>query len=189
MLRLFVGIPLPERQRDHLRIVCGGLPGAKWVDPASLHLTLRFIGEIDGGAARDVDSALSQIRAPAFDLAITGIDCFEQGGKIHTLWAGVETQPFLVHLRDKVESAVVRSGLPPERRRFRAHITLARFKNGSGERVGPFLQRFSRFSAEAFAVESFTLFRSHLLSGGPHYEPLAEYALDARRGAASPPSA
>ncbi len=187
MLRLFVGIPIPEAQRDQLKGLCGGLPGARWVDPASLHLTLRFVGEIDGGAARDLDDALSQVRAPGFDLLITGIDCFEQGGKVHTLWTGVGTQPFLVHLRDKIESAVVRSGQPPERRRFRPHITLARFKNGSGERIGPFLQRYSRFSTEAFAVEHFTLFRSHLLSGGAHYEPLAEYPLDARRDAASPP--
>jgi 2'-5' RNA ligase len=187
MLRLFVGIALPEAIRLHLAQFCHGLPGAKWVDPQEMHLSLRFIGEVDGGVAADIDAALSQIRAPAFDLALAGLDCFEQAGRVHTLWAGVSQQPLLNHLRDKVESAIVRSGRPPERRKFKAHVTLARFKAASDDRIGHYLERNHRLGTMPFAVDSFTLFRSHLLSDGAHYESLAEYLLQTREGAASIP--
>lgn len=187
MLRLFVGIALPAAIRARLAQLCHGLPGAKWVEPEGLHLTLRFIGEVDGGVARDIDAALSQVRAPAFELAIDRLDYFEQAGRVHTLWVGVRPQPLLVHLRDKIESAVVRSGQPPERRKFRAHITLARLKAASDDRIGRYLERHHGFSAGPFLVEGFTLFRSHLLSSGAHYEALVDYPLETREGAASIP--
>ncbi len=178
MFRLFVGLPLPEEVRSSLRLLCGGLPGAKWVDPEAMHLTLRFIGDVDGGRAHDIDLSLLQVRAPAFELTLSGIDCFEQGGKVHTLWAAVQAQPGLLHLRDKIESAVVRAGCEPERRKFKAHITLARFRNGASDRIGAYMQRYNRFSVGPFTVGQFTLFRSHLLSQGAHYEALADYALE-----------
>jgi len=187
MLRLFVAIAMPETIRQHLSLLRHGLPGARWVEPETMHMTLRFIGEVDGGVARDIDDSLSQVRAPAFELGISGLDCFEQGGRVHTLWAGVSPQPLLVHLRDKVESAIVRSGQPPERRKFKAHITLARFKIPADERIGRYLERHHGFGTGPFVVEGFTLFRSHLLSGGAHYEALADYPLETREGAASIP--
>ncbi|MCU0839613.1 MAG: RNA 2',3'-cyclic phosphodiesterase [Rhodospirillales bacterium] len=178
MLRLFVALTLPDDIRQQLAGLRHGLPGAKWVEPEALHLTLRFIGEVDGGVASDIDASLSQVRAPAFELAIGGLDCFEQAGRVHTLWAGVNPQPLLGHLRDKVESAIVRSGQPPERRKFKAHITLARFKAPADDRIGRYLERHHGFDAGPFTVEGFTLFRSHLLSGGAHYEALADYPLE-----------
>jgi 2'-5' RNA ligase len=184
MLRLFVAITLPPEIRAMLDRLCVGLPGAKWVEPEAMHLTLRFIGEVDGALAEDVHEALSRIEAPAFALTLAGIGCFQQGGKVHTLWAGVEKQPLLRHLRDKIESAVVRAGVEPEKRsRFKAHVTLARFRNGAAGDIVTFLERTSRFSAPPFDVEEFVLMRSHPGSAGPHYEALAEYPLN--RGAAS----
>lgn len=183
MLRLFVAIPMPEEVCDQLQSLCTGLQGARWVDRDGMHLTLRFIGEVDGAIAEDVHEALLRIAAPAFDLVLSGVDCFEQAGKVHTLWAGVEKQQLLVHLRDKIESAIVRAGVEPDHRKFKAHITLARFRNGAGGRIGGYLQRFSRFATASFTVDRFALFRSHLSSERAYYEVLAEYAL--RRGAAS----
>jgi 2'-5' RNA ligase len=177
MFRLFVAIELPPDIRGRLAGLCSGLPGAKWVGPEALHLTIRFIGEVDGALADDIHDALSRIDAPGFDLVVGGVDCFEASGKVHTLWTGVEKQPLLLHLREKVESALVRAGCPPERRKFKAHITLARFRGGAGERVGSYIQQFSRFATPPFAVAHFTLFRSHLGANGPHYEALARYPL------------
>lgn len=179
MFRLFVGIALPNEIRSQLAALCSGLPGAKWIDSDSLHLTLRFIGEVGGAQAEDIDAALQRVSAPAFDLVITGVDCFESGGKVHTLWAGVEKQPLLAHLRGKVESALVRAGCEPERRKFKAHVTLARFRNGVAARIGPFIQAHNPFALEPFCVETFTLFRSHLGSEKAHYEELADYPLEA----------
>ena len=84
--------------RLRLAALCSGLPGAKWIDPENMHLTVRFIGEVGGAQAEDIDMALSRVYAPAFDLVISGIDCFESGGKVHTLWAGIDKQPLLLHL-------------------------------------------------------------------------------------------
>jgi 2'-5' RNA ligase len=179
MFRLFVGITLPQDIRLRLVGLCSGLPGARWIDPDSMHLTLRFIGEVGGAQADDIHAALQRVAAPAFDLLISGIDCFESGGKVHTLWAGVEKQPLLAHLRDKVESALVRAGCEPERRKFKAHVTLARFRNGTGIRIGPFIQANNPLAEGPFVVETFTLFRSHLGGDRAHYEALAEYPLEA----------
>jgi len=182
MFRLFVAISFPEDVRIRLAGVCSGLPGARWIDADSMHLTLRFIGDVGGDLAEDIDAALQGVSAPAFELMIAGVDCFESGGKVHTLWAGVEKQPLLVHLRDKVESAVVRAGCEPERRKFKAHVTLARFRSGTPPRIGSFLQSYSRLALGPFPVERFTLYRSHLGSEKAHYEALADYPLDPAPG-------
>ena len=179
MFRLFVAIPLPQEIRTQLSLLGAGLPGAKWVDADSLHLSLRFIGEVGGDLAEDIDAALQQVDAPAFDLSLSGIDCFESSGKVHTLWAGINKQPLLAHLRDKVESALVRAGCEPERRKFKPHITLARLRgNTDGGRLGAFFQRYNHITFGPFPVESFTLFRSHLGGEKAHYEPLVDYPLE-----------
>ena len=184
MLRLFVAIPLPDEVGDALDRLCTGIQGARWVDRDAMHLTLRFIGEVDGAIAEDVHEALLRVGAPAFDLTVSGVDCFEQAGKVRSLWAGVEKQPLLVHLRDKVESALVRAGIEPVRRKFKPHITLARFRGETIGRIGSFIQRHSRIALPSFTVDHFTLFRSHLSSERAYYEVLAEYPL--RRVVPSP---
>src|SRR5258708_30189083 len=104
MLRLFVGIALPPALKLRLSLLASGVPGARWVDPGNYHLTVRFIGEVDEGAAGDVDAALVRIQARRFDLSLAGVGHF--GDRM--LWAGVEKSLPLVHPRDKVGSAPVR---------------------------------------------------------------------------------
>lgn len=178
-MRLFVGIPLPEDVREDLAGVCSGLPGARWVAPANLHVTLRFIGEVEAGEAEDVDAELAAIRAPGFEVRVSGVGFFDRGRRVHAVWAGVEAGPALTHLHGKVESAVVRAGFEPERRKFKPHITLARLRGTPVHRVGEFMQVRESFRSAPFAAESFVLFRSHLGNGGAHYEALADYPLDA----------
>ena len=117
VLRLFVGIAVPDRVRDAIQPLQSGLPRARWVRPENLHVTLRFIGEIDDDdLAEDIHIALSGIRAPAFELSIRGLGRFESGGRTRLLWAGIEGTEPLVFLRDKVESALVRLKLRAEQR-------------------------------------------------------------------------
>lgn len=177
MFRLFVGIALPPEVRAALRELCSGLPGAKWVPADNQHLTLRFIGEVGRGEAEDIDHALARIHSAPFQLTVAGIGCFEKGRRVRTLWAGFDREPLLYHLQDKIESALVRAGLEPERRKFKAHITLARFRNGSSAHVGAFIEAHNRFRAGPFPVDHFTLYRSRLGREGAHYEVLAEYPL------------
>lgn len=181
-MRLFVALSLPESVREDLSALANGLPGARWVPPENMHLTLRFLGEIDGRDARDVDDALAAIRVPGFDLRIAGVGTFGEGRKLRALWAGVESNPTLTRLRDKVEQAVIRVGLPPESRKFKPHVSLARFKtNGTTppqEKLYKYLADHALFKCPAFPVESFTLYSSFLSSNGAIYTPEAEYPLE-----------
>jgi RNA 2',3'-cyclic 3'-phosphodiesterase len=177
MLRLFVGIALPPEVKLRLSIMTGGLPGAKWVDSGNLHLTLRFIGEVDEGLAGDIDAALLQIRVSAFELELAGVGQFGAGEKTRALWVGVERNERLMQLRDKVEHALMRVGVEPETRKYAPHVTLARFKYVHAARVQEFIQRHALFRAPPFRVGHFSLIASYLTKGGPIYEDQADYAL------------
>lgn len=177
-MRLFIGLSLPEETRLQLSTLQSGLPGAKWVKPESLHLTLRFIGEADRRGAEDIDSALSDIQTPSFDLKLSGLGCFESKGRVRALWVRAEKLEPLKRLHEKIESAIVRTGLEPERRKFKPHITLARFKGGSSnDRIGMFMENHNDIHIAPFTVRCFTLFRSYLGRDGSVYEPLADYEL------------
>jgi 2'-5' RNA ligase len=177
-MRLFVALLLPARVLEDLTRLCSGLPGARWVSPENMHLTLRFIGEVDGAGADDVHMALKRIRGPAFPLALSGLGSFQSGRKIRQLWAGVADQPALIRLADDVEKALVRAGLEPEGRKFKPHVTLARFNKKPGNKLAPYLEAYGAFCADPFPVTAFVLMRSHLGHGGAHHEALADYALE-----------
>ncbi len=178
MIRLFVAVPLPEDARARLAGLCAGVRGAKWVAPENLHLTLRFIGEVDEETAADIDAALSKVRAPAFEVTLEGVGHFGSRKRARALWAGVADNSRLGHLHDKVEAALVRARLEPEGRKFSPHVTLARFKNTSARRVTAFVAQHGLFRAGPFPVGAFTLYSSFLSKGGAIYAPEAAYPLE-----------
>ena len=172
MLRLFVGIDLPPELKLNLSLIQAGLAGARWIDPGNFHVTIRFIGEVDEGVASDVDEALRKLREPRFSLNLAGVGTF--GGR--QLHVDVEKSPALVHLRDKVESALVRLGLEPEGRRFSPHVTLARLR-AKEPRLEAYLRDHALYRAPPFAVTRFNLVASYLTKAGSIYEDQAEYRL------------
>ncbi|MBC8270058.1 MAG: RNA 2',3'-cyclic phosphodiesterase [Rhodospirillaceae bacterium] len=177
MIRLFVGIPLAQDVRQHLHSLSGGLEGAHWISPENMHLTLRFIGEVDEVQAADINDALSSIDSPAFEISLAGVEAFGRAHMVHTIWAAVPGEPALSHLHGKVERALVQSGLAPERRKFTPHITLARVRKSPKGKAAAWLADHGGFKSPPFTVDHFVLFRSHLGHNGAHYESLAEYAL------------
>ncbi len=184
-MRLFVAIALPEDLRARLSELQQGVPAARWVDPDNLHLTLRFIGEADGVQAQDLDAALTQVRAERFDVTLTGVDCFGRGRKSRALWAGIAPCPELDRLRRKVQQAARAAGFAPERRKFKPHVTLARFKGDPGYRLHDFLACHTAFRATPFTAQEFVLFSSVLAQTGAIYTPEAAYPL-ASGGEAAP---
>ena len=158
MLRLFVAFPLPDGVIARLAMLCSGVPGARWVEPANMHVTLRFIGEVDDTAAANIDHALSGIDAPAFTTALAGINTFGKDHKAHTLWVGVQPSAALTHLHAKVESAIVRSGQPHEQRKFTPHVTLARMTRPEMGRLQNYIEGNGLFSAGPFSVDRFSLY-------------------------------
>src|SRR5712692_4162274 len=152
MLRLFVGIEFPPELKLGLSLLETAIPGARWVDAGNLHLTLRFIGEIAEDLAADIDEALARLKARPFTLQLAGTGVFG-GNKPHTLWVGVERDPGLVTLRDKIEQALIRTGLEPEQRRFAPHVTLARLRDPPHEELAHFLAANAQFRAAPLPVE------------------------------------
>ena len=177
MIRLFIALGLPDDIRDRLAGLAGGLPGARWVEPHNLHLTLRFIGETDEGRMADLDAELAEVRAPPFELTLDGAGQFGGGRKIHSLWIGAERSEALNHLQAKIESAVVRAGFAPETRKFTPHVTLARLKDASPERLMRYLASNGLFRSRGFPVTGFALYESHLGRHGPDYAVIADYPL------------
>lgn len=177
-MRLFVGLPLPDPIRSEIQSLAGGLPGAKWVPPQNLHITLRFIGEAGRGAFDDILLALSAIRAPHFSLNLQGIGHFGTGRHLRALWTGVTRDAALHHLHDKIESALVRIGLEPEGRKFLPHVTLARIKSSiPHERLQSYLAAHGLFRTASFAVTHYTLFSSQLGNDHAVYYAEAEFPL------------
>jgi len=176
MIRLFAGIALPGEHRQHLTRMQSGLKNARWVAPENLHITLRFIGEVDEDIAQHLCVSLGGITSQPFDLTLKDVGTF--GHSPHSVWAGVEDTPCgaLSCLQSRVESVLVRVGQQPERRKFSPHVTLARFRKSDHQnRLGAYLQHHNGFVLPPFTVSGFTLFESHLSHHGAHYEPLAEF--------------
>ncbi len=154
----------------------GGVPGANWQMRDQLHLTLRFIGEVDGRDAVAVDDALSLIEAPRFSLALKGVGEF--GGKTpHALWTGVRDKERVAFLQRKIETALQRAGLPAEQRKFVPHVTLARLRGSPRGRVMDYLTDHALYASAPFDVEGFILYSSVLTPNGSLYRAEKAYRL------------
>lgn len=179
MHRLFVGLRPPERLRDLLLDLEDGVDGARWQDDDQLHLTLRFVGEVDSRRADDLADELERVRCAPFPLRVRGVGHFERKGSPSILWAGVAPSGPLAVLQGRVEQACRRAGAPPESRKFAPHVTLARLNRSAGA-IGGWLQRHGTFAApEPWPVEQMILYQSHLTPHGSEYTPVVFYPLRA----------
>lgn len=174
--RLFVAIRPPPHVLDLLIDTMEGLDEARWQSEEQLHLTLRFIGEVDTPEANDLADALGRGRMSSFSLRLSGIGHFERKGRVHSLWAGLAPSPELLELQRKIEQACRAAGLDAETRRFTPHITLARMSCRPGA-VAPFLTQHARLTSPCFAADSFTLYESTLSRHGSVYRPVLRYPL------------
>lgn len=176
MHRLFVAIRPPGNIRDLLLDAMDDGADFRWQDEDQLHLTLRFVGEVERPLADDLAAELGRIRAQRFELRIAGTGRFEQRSA-GALWAGVEPGPPVAALAAKVERACLAVGLEPERRAFHPHITLARWKGRRSREIAAFLEATRGLSSDPFEVRAFILFESRLSRHGAHYEEAASYPL------------
>lgn len=174
--RLFVAIRPPASVRDTLIDAMEGVEGARWQDEDALHLTLRFIGEVETPAANDLAGQLARIDWAPFELRVSGVGTFERKGSPHTLWARVPQTEELEGLRQKVERACDLAGLGRETRRFTPHISLARLNRSAGT-IGGWLAVQGNLVAGPWRVEDFVLYESHLGHEGAHYEAVEVYPL------------
>lgn len=176
MLRLFVAIRPPHAIRRRLLASMGGISGARWQSDDQLHLTLRFIGEVERHQAGDIHAALGNVRHASFDLSLNGMGSFDRRGFIDAVWVGVTPQEQVRALHRKVDVALARVGLPPDERAFLPHITIARLNRNAGP-IGNLLEEAGGLSSPAFTVDSFALFESDLTHEAAVYSVVERYRL------------
>jgi 2'-5' RNA ligase len=176
MTRLFVAITPPADVVRTLSLMQGGVPGARWHENEQMHLTLRFIGEVDGRVFAAIDDALSGIEASGFSLRLKGVGEFG-GRKPRALWAGVEASEALLRLQRKIETTLQRTGLEPEPRKFSPHVTLARLKATPPGAVMDFIVDHALYASEPFAVDEFSLSSSRPSANGSLYRQERAYPL------------
>ena len=178
MPRLFTGLEIPPDVCHALSNFRGGLPGARWIDPENYHVTLRFIGDIDGVSANEIASILARVDRRPFEVTVRGLSSFG-GRKPRAVVATIVPSRPLVELQAELERMMQRIGLDPEGRKFVPHVTLARLYDASSQDVADYLSLRGYFPSKAFTAERFVLFSSRASIGGGPYVVEDSYALSA----------
>ena len=167
---------MPAEIADALDRLAHGFTDARWTDLDDLHLTLRFVGEVDHPTFYELGEHLAEISLAPFDLELRGIGQFPPRGPLRQLWIGVTLNPGLERLRRRIEKHVIEVGVPAERRKFVPHVTLARFRQPPPEpRLSAYLQRNSLVRLPSFPVDTFGLYSSVLRANGADHVLEAEY--------------
>ena len=178
MPRLFTGIEIPPDVAQHLSLMRGGLHGARWIDPENYHVTLRFIGDINGMYANEIASMLFRVNRKPFEVRLQGLTSFG-GRKPRAVVAAVEPSRPLIELQAEHERLMQRLGLDPEGRKFTPHVTLARLHDASSQDVADYLSVRGYFPSKSFLASRFVLFSSRASTGGGPYVVEDSYALSA----------
>jgi RNA 2',3'-cyclic 3'-phosphodiesterase len=168
MPRLFTALEIPRNAAMSLSLLRGGLPGARWIDVENYHITLRFIGDVDGRTADELVDRLDRIDRPEFQIKLDGIGAFGSK-KPHSIFAGVTQSPDMYALQAEIERICQRIGLPPDPRKFTPHVTLARLKSSRVDDVVHYLSGRGNFQTTAFTVPRFVLLSSRESVGGGPY--------------------
>jgi len=176
--RLFVAIDLPENARFSVQNICTGLKNVKWVTEDQIHLTLRFLGDVQGDVKNDICEALADLESKGFSLKLKGVGYFPPRGNPKVLWAGVEESRQLGKLYKTISAGIESCGIGAEHRKYAPHITLARVKRENPVRIAEFLSLNNGFETDAFEISQYHLYSSFLTEKGAIHEKLATFQLD-----------
>jgi RNA 2',3'-cyclic 3'-phosphodiesterase len=178
MLRLFAALPLPDPICDAVVKAQRGLDGARWSPRDNLHLTLRFIGDVDERKAEDIDAELGQIKLSGFEIALAGAGFFG-GEEPHAMWLGVDPNDALLALQRACERACRRAGLAPAERAYTPHVTVCYLpRHQALAPVIAYQQSHALFSTPIWVADRFYLYSSRTQGSGPsRYTIEAEYPL------------
>jgi RNA 2',3'-cyclic 3'-phosphodiesterase len=184
MKRYFIALALPEAAREAISEAQTSLAetvaGAKWVDPAGAHLTLKFLGPVPEESAPDIIAVLEEaVRdIPVYTFAIRGIGGFPTPTRPRVIWAGIEDEGRTAELANPVERAMEWLGFKPEGRDFHPHITLARIKNPRRLESPRVLEETGKeLNVENISADKVTLFESRLTPKGAIYTVVSQARL------------
>jgi 2'-5' RNA ligase len=183
-VRLFVAAEIGEAlaaraaelSRELQQRAADAAPAAKvaWVPADRLHLTIRFIGEVDEDRALVIRDALAPpLNISSFDLTLAGAGAFPKGGAPRVLWAGVANgRDELLLAEREITSRLASIGIPANERAYSPHLTLARVREPAGLRSPRLLERLTDTTLGTVRIDAITLFHSKLSPKGPTYTPL-----------------
>lgn len=181
-MRLFIGLSVPQLYRDNARSMIDAVRATtpsrvSWTKPENIHLTLKFLGNVDAASLPTITEALLGIRFPAFTMRAGGIHAFPGNGKPRVLWLGLkEGASECADLADLVNHALVPAGFKAEGPPFHSHITLGRVKRHGGDNLRTALRN-REIPWPPFTVDCFSLWHSDTLPEGPVYTPQAMFTL------------
>lgn len=180
--RVFVALSVPQPSAGALTTLFSDIPNFRWNEEMNLHLTLRFIGEVDEALREAISAKLETIAVEPFILPIEKVGVFPTKGQPQVVYAGIGTgHTRLYQLQHRVEEALAGLGLPLILRTFSPHITLARVSKCSPNVVQEFVKKNREFSAPPFKVDKFCLYRSRMTHFGSEYTLLKEYHLRSKQ--------
>ena len=177
MPRLFFGLPIPPAAAERITMIQGGIRGARWEPPEKLHLTVHFVGEVDGGTARRIIDGFADFSAPAFDLVLRGVGYFPPRNVARSLWVGAARSDALSALHRRVLARADALGLRRDRRAFTPHVTIARLRDADMREVASFVVAHATFELPPIPVRELVLYRSVLGKRGSHYRHEAAFPL------------
>jgi len=184
-VRCFIAISLPDEVKAGLKelqaqLKSGHQTSIKWVDPYSVHLTLKFLGGVDGDKISPITAAMAEAvqGVSPFSLKVEGLGAFPNLRRVQVVWVGVSgEEDKLANLQQRLESNLAGLGFIPEKRRFTPHLTLARVRDqvsaGEREALGQIIAETKFEAARSFPVEAVNLMRSQLTREGAIYSQIS----------------
>ena len=192
-VRSFIAIELPDELKAGLsqlqaRLRSGNQPWVKWVDPFSIHLTLKFLGSIAAGRINEITKAVEEAAQgiPPFQLEVKDLGVFPNSRRVQVVWVGVRGEiDKLSQIQQRIESNLARLGFAPESRAFAPHLTLARLRAQASpnerQRFGQLIVGSEFEAAYSIKVDSISLMRSQLTREGAIYSRISSVGLNKSR--------
>ncbi len=182
MTRLFIAIAIPVSIKGEIADLGRSIPGARPVPVEQMHLTLKFIGEVEGSRVLDIRGTLSEISRPRFALQLQGVGTFPPRGTPRVLWVGVHPTGDLLALRQAIEKKLVEIDIPREKQKYSPHLTLARLNKSPLHRLQQFLAGNAFLQTPDFPVTAFILYKSQLTRNGAIHTLVESYTLNPAAG-------
>ena len=178
MKRIFIGLRLPQTILETLNCVQQGLRYAKLVRSENMHLTLRFLGEVNESKLDALDQILRALDFQEFRLSLKGVGIFPMRGPARVMWVGLSPSKELTRLQAIVENKCRALDFEPESRKFYPHITVGRVVKSTEGNIATWLDSFNDLESSTFIIDQYTLFQSILRQSGPIYHSLYDYPLN-----------
>ena len=176
MTRIFIGLEIPEVIKCRLLALRKEMPGCRWQTAAQMHLTLRFLGEVEEDRLPLLEGAMRQTVMPPFKLSVCGAGCFNRNTKPIILWVGVHPLEAVTTLYQQLSERLQELGFEQEDKGFIPHITIARLKRSAN--VKTFVESHQQFDTDPFQISHISLFSSSTGQDGSQYKVLYRSILE-----------